>query len=114
MTKDFYSLLGVPKVVNAIGTVTLLGGCRMFPEAAEAMAAATQSFVELVVLHEKAGERIAKMLNVEAALVTAGASPALVQATAACIAGCNPYLRNRLPAFPPAKRDIVVMRCHRN
>jgi uncharacterized pyridoxal phosphate-dependent enzyme len=114
MSKDFYSTINASRVINATGTMTMLGGCRMFPEAAEAMAVATQSFVDLVDLHERVGERIADMLNAEAAIVTAGASPALVQATAACIAGCNPYMRSRLPAFPPSKRDVIVMRCHRN
>jgi uncharacterized pyridoxal phosphate-dependent enzyme len=112
--KDYYDILGVPKSVNAAGTLTLWGGCRVWPEAAEAMAQAAQSFVNLDLLHKKAGEYIAQLLHVEAALVTSGASPALVQSTAACIAGMNPYLRSRLPANPPARNEVIVQRIHRN
>ena len=112
--KDYYNILGVPKVVNAAGTLTLFGGCRVWPEAAEAMADAAQSFVDLDMLHRKAGEYIAKLLHVEAALVTAGASPALVQSAAACIAGTNPFLRDHLPANPPLRNEIIIQRIHRN
>ncbi len=101
-------------MINASGTLTTLGGCRVRPEAAAAMAAAAQEFVDLDGLLEATGRRIAGMLDVEAALVTAGASPALMLATAACIAGTDPDLRRRLPSDPPARRDIVVMRSHRN
>ncbi len=112
--KDYYDKLGVPKVVNAAGTLTLFGGCRVWPEAAEAMGQAAQSFVDLDLLHRKAGEYIAGLLQVDAALVTSGASPALVQSTAACIAGMDPYLRNRLPGNPPERSEVIIQRIHRN
>jgi len=112
--KDYYTVLGVPKAVNAAGTLTLFGGCRVWPEAAEAMSQAAQSFVDLELLHRKAGEFVAQLLHVEAALVTAGASPALVQSTAACIACMDPYLRNRLPSNPPERNEVIIQRIHRN
>ncbi|HEY9076418.1 MAG TPA: aminotransferase class V-fold PLP-dependent enzyme [Anaerolineaceae bacterium] len=114
MPENYYHSLGISKAINAAGTLTLLGGCRMRPEAAAAMAEAAQSFVDLDLLLEKSGERIAAMLGVEAALVTAGASAALVQSAAACIAGHDPALRDRLPASPPARSEIIIQRCHRN
>ncbi len=46
--------------------------------------------------------------------MTAGASPALVQATAACVAGTDPFLRNRLPSNPPERNEIIIQRIHRN
>ena len=114
MANDYYKTLGIPRVINVSGTLTALGGSRMFPAAAEAMAYASQYFVNMFEVQEKVGARIAELLNVEAALVTAGAAAGLVQSAAACMAGCDPYLRSRLPDVAPAKREIIVMRSHRN
>jgi L-seryl-tRNA(Ser) seleniumtransferase len=86
----------------------------MHPAAAAAMASAAGSFVELETLLKNTGDHIARILNVEAALVTAGASPGIILAAAACIAAKDPCLRNRLPADPPEANEIVIMRCHRN
>jgi L-seryl-tRNA(Ser) seleniumtransferase len=112
--KDYYNELGVPKAINAAGTLTRFGGCRVWPEAADAMAKAAQSFVDIDLLHRKAGEYIAQLLHVESALVTSGASAGLVQSTAACIAGTDPYLRNRLPGNPPERSEVIIQRIHRN
>ena len=114
MSDNTYSRFNLPPVINASGTMTLYGGCRMFPEAATAMAAASSSFVDLERLLQNTGEHISKLLSVEASLVTAGASPAIVLSVAACIASKDPYLRNRLPADPPAAHEVIIMRCHRN
>lgn len=110
----FYARYGLPKVLNASGTLTMFGGCRVRPEAAKAMAEASAEFADLDRLLESSGLRIAGQLGVEGAVVTSGASPALILAAAACIAGKDPWLRNRLPASPPPRREVVIMRCHRN
>jgi L-seryl-tRNA(Ser) seleniumtransferase len=112
--RTFYSKFGLSEVINASGTLTVLGGNRVRESAAEAMACAAADFVDLDALLGSTGSHIAGLLGVEAALVTAGASPAIMLAVAACIAGTDPYLRGRLPASPPDKREVVVMRCHRN
>lgn len=114
MTENPYARFRIKPVINASGTMTKFGGCRMFPEAAAAMAAAAGTFVDLDMLLRNTGEHIAGLLGVEGALVTAGASPAIILATAACIAGTDPFLRNRLPADPPEKSEVIIMRCHRN
>jgi L-seryl-tRNA(Ser) seleniumtransferase len=114
MQKGFYAQYGLPAVLNASGTLTMFGGCRVRPEAAKAMAQACTEFVDLDRFLESSGRRIADRLGVEAAVVTAGASPALILAAAACIAGKDPWLRNCLPSSPPGRREVVIMRCHRN
>lgn len=103
-----------PEVINASGTLTMFGGSRVRPKAAEAMLKASGHFVDLDALLRATGKRIAERLRVDAALVTAGASPGIMVSVAACIAGMDPWLRNRLPSDPPTRRQIVVMRCHRN
>jgi len=101
-------------VLNASGTLTVLGGCRVRKSAAEAMARASGDFVDLDAFLGSTGEHIARLLGVEAALVTAGPSPAIMLAVAACIAGTDPWLRGCLPAASPDRREVIVMRCHRN
>src|SRR3954451_10819166 len=69
-----YEALGVRHVINATGTVTNLGGSLMPPEVVAAWVEASRHFVNILELHDRVGERIAKLAGVEAALVTTGAS----------------------------------------
>ncbi len=71
-TSNVYSRLGVPTYINALGTVTHLGGTIMPPEVVRAMDEAGQHFVPLADLHEKVGECIARLIGVEAATDTTG------------------------------------------
>src|SRR5262249_56143511 len=91
-----YEALGVKPVINATGTVTILGGSVMPPEVVAAWADASRHFVNLFDLHDKVGERIARLLGVEAAAVTTGAAGALLLGTAA--AGTR---RDPKPLAPP-------------
>lgn len=111
---DLFDSLGLSRVVNAAGTLTAFGGCRARPSVAAAMAAASGRFVDLDALLKASGVHLAKCIGAEAALVTAGASPGIMQSVAACIAGSDPWMRDRLPSNPPEKRNVVIMRCHRN
>lgn len=54
--RDAYERLGVRKLINAEGTVTALGECRMDPEVTSAMAEAARRFVDLRELLVKSGE----------------------------------------------------------
>ena len=63
-------------VINATGTVTFLGGSVMPPEVVVAWVDASRHFVNLLDLHDKVGRRIARLVGVEAALVTTGAAGA--------------------------------------
>src|SRR4051812_36244599 len=84
-TPNYYQLLGVKRVINAIGTVTFLGGSLMPPEVAAAWIDASRHFVNVSELHDRVGERIAKLVGVEAALVSTGAAGSLLLATAAAV-----------------------------
>lgn len=80
-----YRQLGVRTWINAAGTHTYLGGSLMAPEAVAAWNAAAAHFVDLNELHDVVGQRIAELLGVEAAMVTAGAASALTLGTAAAV-----------------------------
>lgn len=111
--KDYFKILGVSPLINASGTLTSLGGTRLRPAAARAMAQAGKVFVDLDELHRRAGTRIAGLLDVEAACITVSASAGLVQAVAACMVGEDQFQRARLPNQVD-KRRVVVQCVHRN
>ena len=108
-----YASLNLPRVINAAGTLTSLGGCRTRPEAIEAMRQAAGNFVPFEDLQIKTGEHLARILSVPAALVTAGAAPGLTLAIAAGMVGDDLALAGRLPE-PPPKNKILIQCCHRN
>jgi L-seryl-tRNA(Ser) seleniumtransferase len=112
--QDIYDRLGVHKLINAEGTVTALGGCRMEPEVTAAMAEAARHFVDVRELLAKSGAYVAKLIGVEAAYICAGAAAGLALATAACIAGDDPAKVQRLPDSRGMPNRVAVHRCHRN
>jgi L-seryl-tRNA(Ser) seleniumtransferase len=69
---DIYRELGATPVINAIGSVTMLGGSTPFPEVREAMERAGDAYIPLMELEEKSGKAIAEMVDVPAAYVTSG------------------------------------------
>lgn len=109
---DIYEQLGVKKLINTCGPLTGLGGSLMPLEVLEAMVEANRAFVDIEELQQKVGERIAQILGVEAALVTAGAAAGLTVA-AACMAGADPVRAKQLPDTAGMRNEIVILRSHR-
>ena len=109
-----YEELGVRKVINACGTITLLGGSIMDDETIKAMNEAAKSFVYMKELMEKAGEIIAEITGAEKGLVTSGAAASLALAAAACMTGKDLAKIARLPDTTGMKNEIIVQRLHRN
>lgn len=111
---EIYRQLGVRPLINAAGTYTVLTGSLMPERARLAMQQAAQSFVRLEDLQKAVGERIAKMLDVEAAMVTSGGAASILLATAACITGSDPDKILRIPDLAGMKNEVIVPRGHRN
>src|SRR6266496_4076929 len=109
-----YDRLGVRRIVNAAGPVTRLGGNRLAPEVAKAMAEATQSHIQIDELQERAGEILAAATGAEAGLITSGAEAGLLLGTAACLAGLDPRKMDDLPFVHDGRNEVVVQRGHRN
>ena len=105
---DIYKELGATPVINAIGSVTMLGGSTPAPEVKEAMDRADGPYIPLMHLQEKAGEAIAKMANVPAAYITSGAGSALTLATAAVMAGDDDDKIQQLPDTTGMKDEILI------
>jgi L-seryl-tRNA(Ser) seleniumtransferase len=107
-----YEVLGVKPVINATGTVTVLGGSLMPPEVVAAWAGAARHFVDLVELQDRVGERIAKLLGVEAAMVTTGAAGALLLGTAAVVTRVDRKPIGRLPDTAGMKNEVILQKAH--
>jgi L-seryl-tRNA(Ser) seleniumtransferase len=114
---DFLKKLNITPVINASGTLTSLGGCRTRPEVVRAMAQVGDEFISLEELHQKAGAHLAKILGVEAAMVTSGAAAGLTLAAAACMVSGETKdldaVASRLP-LAPTKRKVVIQCSHRS
>ena len=81
-------------------------------EVAQAMAEASQAFVDILELVEAVGKRLADLTRNEAAYVSNGAAAGLSLATAAAIAGDDPALIARLPNDMDGLKSEVVVHRH--
>ena len=110
---DIYSELGITPIINAIGSVTMLGGSTPIPEVTIAMERAGESYIPLIELEEKAGAVVADMIDVPAAYITSGAGSALTLAAAAVMAGDDDNLIQQLPDTTGMKNEILIQKRQR-
>jgi L-seryl-tRNA(Ser) seleniumtransferase len=112
-----YEELGVPTVINAEGTMTMLGGSLIRPEVEAAMAQAANHFVSIPALEAAAGKRLAQMLNLPqgySVLVTSGAAGAIQSGLAGILTGDNESLIKQLPDLTGMKSEVLIQKSHRN
>lgn len=112
--RDYFAELGVRPFINAAGTYTTMTASLMPPEVMAAMEAASRKFVPLMDVQKAVGEKIAKMLGAEAAMVTSGAAAAICVGTAGCITGMNQAAVRQLPDTTGLKHEVIMQRKHRN
>ena len=110
---DIYGRLGVAKLINAQGTVTKIGGSLLDPEVIRAMEEASRCFVNVPEFHEKAGRRVAELLDVPAACITCGAAAGIAISAAACMAGTDQGKILQLPETRGMKDECLIIKCHR-
>ena len=110
---EFYTRLGVKRIINASSWITVLGGSIMPPAVVRAMEDASHWFVDMHELNQKAGDVIARFPGAEAGLVTAGSAAGMLLEAAACMAGTDPAKAGRLPDATGMKNEIVIHRAHR-
>ncbi len=112
-SEDVYRRIGIRPVINGVGTVTVLGGSIMPPEVVDAMAAASRHFVPLPELQEKAGDHIARLLAVPAAMISCGAASAITSGTAAALTDGDDARLRQLPDTTGMKNEVIQQRAHR-
>jgi uncharacterized pyridoxal phosphate-dependent enzyme len=109
-----YARLGVKPLINGMGTVTMIGGSLMPPEVVRAMDEASRHYVFLPDLQKKAGARIAELVGVPAAMVTAGAASAITVATAAAMTRGDAQRIAELPDTTGMPNEVIQQRSHRS
>ena len=109
---NIYEKLGVKQYINASATLTAYGGSIMPEEVVAAMKEASESYVELLDFHKKAGDYIAKLTRNEAAFISNGAAAGIVLATAAAVTGDDPQKRELLP-LSEGRNQIIISKAGR-
>lgn len=110
---DLFDELGVQRLINCTLTKTYLSGSIMLPQVLEAIESTSGSFANMHDLQDRAGEKIAEMLECEAAMVTSGSAGAIVLGTAATMTGTDPEKIKQLPDLPGPKREVIIQKSHR-
>ncbi len=110
---NIYEMVSATPIINAIGSVTMLGGSTPIPEVKRAMDLADSSYIPLIELEEKAGKFLAEFIGVPAAYITSGAGSALTLAAAAIMAGDDDKLIEQLPNTNGMKNEILIQKKHR-
>ena len=114
---NVYEELGVTTVINAQGTMTVLGGSLMRPEVEAAMTLASQHFCSIPDLEVAAGKRIAEMLKLPSGytgLVTSGAAAAMQSGLAGILTGDSEQFIQQLPDLTGMKSEVIIQKSHRN
>ena len=111
-TPNVYERIGVRPLINARGTLTIIGGSMELPEVREAKSLANQQFAQLDELMAAVGKRLAELTGAEWGMVSAGCAAAMSHATAACVAGGNPDLHVRIPNLAGFVKDEVIIPTH--
>jgi uncharacterized pyridoxal phosphate-dependent enzyme len=111
--RDYFRDLGVRPFINASGTYTAMTASLMPPEVMEAINYASKHYVMLDELHDRVGERIARLVKSEAAMVTSGAASALTLGTAAVLTGTDNQKIVDLPNLATMKSEVIIQKAHR-
>ena len=111
---NIYKELGVKTIINAWGTITIIGGSLIPPEAVAAMNAAAEHYVSIPDLLEATGDRIAKMLKDlpadHSATVTSGAAGAIMCGVAGSLTGENKEFIRQLPDLTGMKSEVLMLK----
>ena len=111
--RDYLRELGVRPFINAAGTYTAMTASLMPEEVMDAINYASKHYVMLDELHDKVGERIAKLVQAEGAMVTSGAASALTLGTAAVLTGGDDQKMVDLPNLANMKSEVIMQKSHR-
>ncbi len=107
---NIYAKSGLREVINANGKMTILGASAVSESVVKSVGSALRNFVVIEELMDHAGRVIAQKTGAEDGCPTCGAASGLVIATAACIAGCNLGLIERIPDTRGLKNEIILQK----
>lgn len=104
--------MGLRPIINASGTMTVLGASIMVPEAIAAMVAIAGEFVEMASLHQAASDVVAGATGAEAGFITASSASGITLAVAGCMTGERLLAIERLPDTTGLKDEVLVQLGH--
>jgi L-seryl-tRNA(Ser) seleniumtransferase len=109
---DWRERYGLRPIINASGTMTVLGASIVVPEAQAAIAGILGEFVEVDGLQRVASRVIARLTGAEAGCLTASAAAAISIAVAGAMTGPDLAAIERLPDAAGLKDEVVVQAGH--
>jgi L-seryl-tRNA(Ser) seleniumtransferase/D-glucosaminate-6-phosphate ammonia-lyase len=108
------SSIALPRIINAAGHLSMLGGGVSEPALAHLVASAIEDAmthpVDMAWLKDEASRRIAAATGAETGCVTTGAAAGIALSAAACVAGSSIEMVHAVPYVPP--RRVVIMSGH--
>ena len=112
--RDLFKELGVRTFINAAGTLTYMTGSLMHDEVLDAINSTSKEFCLLDELQDKVGERIAKMVHSEAAVVTSGAFSGMTLGLAGILTGIDEKKVKVLPhiEYTGMKSEVICQKSH--
>ncbi|MEO5977976.1 MAG: aminotransferase class V-fold PLP-dependent enzyme [Chryseolinea sp.] len=112
--RDLFKELGVRTFINAAGTLTFMTGSLMRDEVLEAINNGSKEFCMLDELQDKVGEKIARLVHSEAAVVTSGAFSAMTLGLAGILTGMDEKKVKSLPhiEYTGMKSEVICQVSH--
>ena len=107
-----YEEIGLPRVINASGRVTVLGVSTISDKVAKAAVAGGQSYVVVEDLLDKAGEIISRYTGGEDSCPTVCASAAIALSVAGMISRGKKTIMDRLPDSTGLANEIILQKGH--
>lgn len=112
--RDLYKELGIRTFINAAGTLTYMTGSLMHDEVLDTINNTAKDFCLLDEVQDKVGEKIAKMVHAEAAVVTSGAFSGLTLGLAGILTGMDEKKVAQLPhlEYTGMKSEVICQKSH--
>lgn len=109
---NYYEKFALKEVINASGKMTILGVSKVSENVMKAQQFGDRHFFEMEQLTQQTGNYIAKLLNVEAAVVVSSASAGIAQSVAAMIGQGSIYHLYHPYDLSQSKREIILPKGH--
>ena len=110
--RSIFKELGITPFINAAAPYSSLSGAPVWPEVIEAMQYAQKNKARMGELHDAVGRRIAALTGTEAAMVSAGATSAMILGTAACLTRTDGDKIPLLPDLTGMKSEDIIQKGH--
>jgi uncharacterized pyridoxal phosphate-dependent enzyme len=112
--RDLYKELGIRTFINAAGTLTFMTGSLMHDEVLDTITGSAKDFCMLDEVQDKVGERIARLVHSEAAVVTSGAFSGMTLGLAGILTGMDQKKVPQLPhlEYTGMKSEVICQKAH--